>query len=389
MFGIGVVGVGSFVLLIVASWCVGEGGDVLGKKYDASLVGGLLIAWLNTAPEFIFFVTALRSGNATFAFGAMTGSTVVVCTVATGCCLWVGYVCRSNRKKALVLLPNVRRQCLWLLGSTLIPLVLALLGFSSLPGAVGAPLYLFFLVVSLRAGLSPDAAAAKDIESGLLPVHPSPSSSSPSSASVGSAAAAATEDGLLGGSLTAAAASIVDEEGSSEDEDGDEDDDEEPDDVAVFKAFGMLFVGGLLIFLFSSPFITSVVTIAEQLNMSPTMLAFLLAPVASEAPEILESITLARKGTVGAVNVAYSNLIGGTVTKTTLLTGLFGLYGAAYGVPWDTDYTVGLVMLAASAAAASALGVFVRRLTALHGQLLVLLFVMASAVQVVISPESV
>src|SRR5690242_8090138 len=41
--------VASFVLLVVASWCVGEGGEILGKKYDASIIGGLVIAWLNTS----------------------------------------------------------------------------------------------------------------------------------------------------------------------------------------------------------------------------------------------------------------------------------------------------------------------------------------------------
>jgi hypothetical protein len=33
---------------VIASWCVGEGGEILGKKYDASIIGGLVIAWLNT-----------------------------------------------------------------------------------------------------------------------------------------------------------------------------------------------------------------------------------------------------------------------------------------------------------------------------------------------------
>lgn len=35
-------------MLLFASWCVGEGGEILGKKYDASVIGGLIIAWLNT-----------------------------------------------------------------------------------------------------------------------------------------------------------------------------------------------------------------------------------------------------------------------------------------------------------------------------------------------------
>jgi hypothetical protein len=39
----------SFSLLVFASWCVGEGGEILGAKYDASIIGGLIIAWLNTS----------------------------------------------------------------------------------------------------------------------------------------------------------------------------------------------------------------------------------------------------------------------------------------------------------------------------------------------------
>ena len=35
-------------MLLFASWCVGEGGEILGQKYDASVIGGLIIAWLNT-----------------------------------------------------------------------------------------------------------------------------------------------------------------------------------------------------------------------------------------------------------------------------------------------------------------------------------------------------
>jgi hypothetical protein len=47
----------SFSLLVFASWCVGEGGEILGAKYDASIVGGLVIAWLNTSALVWFFVS--------------------------------------------------------------------------------------------------------------------------------------------------------------------------------------------------------------------------------------------------------------------------------------------------------------------------------------------
>ncbi len=55
-----------------------------------------------------------------------------------------------------------------------------------------------------------------------------------------------------------------------------------------------LVCGGFLIFTFADDFIESVVQIASSLNVSPTLLAFFLSPIASEAPEILEAVQLSR-----------------------------------------------------------------------------------------------
>ena len=99
-----------------------------------------------------------------------------------------------------------------------------------------------------------------------------------------------------------------------------EDDDEKEE--SVLKGALYLLAGGVLIVIFSSPFITSVVEVATFWNFSPTLLAFFLAPVASEAPEILESISLSRKGNEQNINIAISNMVGGTITKTTLLCGV-------------------------------------------------------------------
>lgn len=94
------------------------------------------------------------------------------------------------------------------------------------------------------------------------------------------------------------------------------------EEVSVFKGAMYLLAGGTLIVLFSSPFINAVVEAAALMKVNPILLAFFLAPIASEAPEILESISLSRKGNSQSINIAYSNLIGGTITKTTLLCGV-------------------------------------------------------------------
>lgn len=106
---------------------------------------------------------------------------------------------------------------------------------------------------------------------------------------------------------------------------GDEESDSEEEghgEAPLSKGIAFLVVGGLLIFLFSEPFISAVVAISERVHVNPILLAFFLAPIASEMPEILESVSLSRKGKENSINIAFSNLIGGTITKTTLLCGV-------------------------------------------------------------------
>ena len=216
----------SFAALVFASWCVGEGGEILGAKFDASVVGGLLIAWLNTAPEAIFFVQALNSGNPRFAMGAVSGSAIVVCTVAVGACVWIGASARSSGNFYLV--PSVKKQCYVLAASTAFPFGFALYGYSLLGGAAAFVFYMAFLVYSLVYAdtESPPAAAEKkkqddDLEANV-PV---------------------------------------------EDFEPYEDEDEaEHAHAPTWKGAAYLLVGGGLIFLCSSPFITAVVEASSILK---------------------------------------------------------------------------------------------------------------------------
>ena len=137
-----------------------------------------------------------------------------------------------------------------------------------------------------------------------------------------------------------------------------------------------------MIFLFSGPFIDAVGKTAEALKINPILLAFFLAPVASEAPEILESISLSRKGTLQTINIAYSNLVGGTITKTTFLTGLFCFYGVKNSFVWELpNFTVSFAMLGFCAAAASGMGIIFNKMTTNHAYFLFLLFVATGIIQ--------
>jgi len=142
-----------------------------------------------------------------------------------------------------------------------------------------------------------------------------------------------------------------------------------------------LVCGGFLIVVFSSPFINSVVDAAAMLKVNPILLAFFLAPIASEAPEILESISLSRKGNSQSINIAYSNLIGGTITKTTLLCGIFCFFGLYKGFVWESSYSLSLVLLSVCAGCAAAIGTLFHQQSKWHGLALLILFLITGAIQ--------
>jgi cation:H+ antiporter len=330
--GINIVGFISFFILVFASWCVGEGGEILGKKYDASIIGGLLIAWLNTTPEAIFFITALYSGNPRFAVGAVSGSSIVVCTIALGICLILGALARKNQ--TIQLQSAVKRQCAILGFSLLITMFLILTGFSIVSGILGVGYYIWFLYFSLThkevTGQREEEKMMDDLES--------------------------------------------------------QHEEENEEDVDVRKGIMYLCLGGFLIMMFSSPFIDSVVNAASYLQVNPILLAFFLAPIASEAPEILESISLSRKGNSQNINIAYSNLIGGTITKTSLLCGIFSFFGVAKEFKWESPhYTLSLSLLIVCAAAAAGIGFFAQYQTKWHGVGLIFIFMVTGIIQFIVN----
>eukprot|EP01132_Coremiostelium_polycephalum_P001920 gene1920-2355_t len=335
------VAVLTFSCLAFASWCVGEGGEILGKKYDASIIGGLIIAWLNTAPEAIFFITALTSNNSRFAVGAVSGSSIVVCTVALGCCLWIG--AKKRLGNTIQLQPPVKKQCLILLTSLVFPSLITVVGYNIFLGGLAVVYYLGFIGYSLLHKL-PDAEEKDDDDTEMTISNNN-------------------------GSTTELEHRITVQV---------EEEHEEP----LSKGIGYLFLGGIIICFFSKPFIDSIVQLASVWNINPILLAFFLAPIASEMPEILESISLSRKGSSQNINIAFSNLIGGTITKTTLLMGIFCFFGHFKEFEWEIPtYPLSLLLLTFCAGVASSIGYFVPKIKDYHGGLLFFIFALSGFIQ--------
>jgi len=165
-------------------------------------------------------------------------------------------------------------------------------------------------------------------------------------------------------------------------EQGGEDVEEHDENISIWKGVMYLVVGGVLSGGFSSPFINAVVEIASMLKVNPILLAFFLAPIASEAPEILESISLSRKGNSQSINIAFSNLVGGTITKTTLLCGILCLFGVGKNYTWESpSYTLSLSLLIVCAAAAAGIGALIPNQNKWHGMVLFALFAITGLIQ--------
>ncbi|KAG2375107.1 hypothetical protein C9374_010111 [Naegleria lovaniensis] len=307
--------------LIGGAWCVSEGGDILGEKYDASVVGGIILSGLNTLPETIFFISALSSNQPTFAMGAISGSVIVVCTVAVGLCVVIGSNARHKDSNQITLFPKVKQQSRFLMYSLVFVLSTLLFGFQMLiciGGVLGFTSFIMYTLLSKK-----------------------------------------------------------DEAHGHHEEHEDEEEEEQP----TYKGVLYLVVGGVLIYVFSDPFIQSVVLIGKSLGITPLTLAFFFAPIASEAPEILESISLSRQGKLQNINIAFSNLVGGTISKTTLLTGILSFYGYNREFEWlSPAYTLSLFLVLTCAGAVSSFG-FGDKFRAIHGYALLSLFIMSCLTQ--------
>lgn len=253
----------------------------------------MVIAWLNTAPETIFFITALESNNQQFAIGAMSGSVIVVCTIAVGVCVIIG---AANRKSnTITLFAGVRKQTT-LLGVSLInPMLTVIFGFQYHLSFISAFSYILFVIYTLLSRNGDDVnPPTKNTSFPLQLIN--------------------LEEG--GGRQRPSINIINGTDRRDLEEDGDEQ--EHP----TWKGFLYLAIGGFLIYFCSAPFIELVVQVGHALHIHTIVLAFFLAPIASEAPEILESISLSRKGKAQNINIAFSNLVGGTISKTTLFVGV-------------------------------------------------------------------
>jgi len=89
------------------------------------------------------------------------------------------------------------------------------------------------------------------------------------------------------------------------------------------KAFYMLFMGTILVLYFSDPMVDVLSAIADRVNIGPFYVSFVLAPVASNASELIASQYYASKKTRKTISVALSALEGAACMNNTFCLSIF------------------------------------------------------------------
>mmetsp|Transcript_7885 Transcript_7885/g.14858 ORF Transcript_7885/g.14858 Transcript_7885/m.14858 type:complete len:562 (-) Transcript_7885:115-1800(-) len=160
----------------------------------------------------------------------------------------------------------------------------------------------------------------------------------------------APEESLERGVATAAL-------GALESSNGKEEEEEMPDDIAKLspekqeaavkkKAFTMLTFGTFLVLLFSDPMVDVMQEIAVRVKISPFYVSFILAPLASNASEVIASAYYASKKTTKTITVSFSALEGAAAMNNTFCLSIFMGLIFFRGLAWQyTAETISIVLV--------------------------------------------
>ena len=134
----------------------------------------------------------------------------------------------------------------------------------------------------------------------------------------------------------------------NENDDDDEEDDEEeeiPEDIAdlpadqqqgaiLKRSIMMMSFGTLLVLILSDPMCDVLNEIGVRMDINPFYIAFVLAPLASNASEVIASYSYACKRSVTTITVSLSALEGAAIMNNSFCFAIFTLLVYSQGLAW-------------------------------------------------------
>lgn len=126
----------------------------------------------------------------------------------------------------------------------------------------------------------------------------------------------------------------VDSDNASNDEDDGEEEEDFPEDLADLdpeeqqrqirrRAVYKMTVGTFLVLVFSDPMIDLMGAAAKLLDIKPFYVSFVLAPIASNASELVAAYNYAKKRTQKSITTSLSTLVGAGIMNNTFCLGIF------------------------------------------------------------------
>jgi Ca2+/Na+ antiporter len=101
------------------------------------------------------------------------------------------------------------------------------------------------------------------------------------------------------------------------------------------RAFWMMALGTAIVLVVSDPMVDVLTEIGDRTGISSFYVAFVLAPIASNASEVIASYNYAAKKTSSSIAVSISALQGAAVMNNTFVLGVFLLLIFSQGLYWE------------------------------------------------------
>jgi len=144
---------------------------------------------------------------------------------------------------------------------------------------------------------------------------------------------------------------------SQDDDDDDEAEEDVPEDLAdldpeeqqrqiKLRSLRQMGLGTILILLFSGPMVNLMGEMALRLHIGKFYVAFVLAPIASNASELVAAYNYAKKRTQKSITTSLSTLVGAGIMNNTFCLGIFFALVFAQGIPWEfSAETISIVLV--------------------------------------------
>lgn len=161
-----------------------------------------------------------------------------------------------------------------------------------------------------------------------------------------------------------------------------EEEEEVPDDLrdedpktqinkVMKRAFLMMAMGTALVLIFSDPMVTIMSDVGQRIGIPPFYVSFLLAPMASNASELLAAYSYAAKKTRKTVTISFSTLLGAAIMNNTFVLAIFMLLLTMKNLAWTfTAETISILVVEICVGAMS----FKKVMTMFDGLLVLALF---------------